>query len=66
MPQIRCCHKCKPPKRYPGCGDHCDEYRAEKAIWEQARKAPEVAEYIADAKVRYLAKHVRNPYKVRA
>jgi hypothetical protein len=29
--QITCCKDCKPPKRYPGCGDHCPEYKKEKA-----------------------------------
>ena len=28
---IECCFNCKPPKRYPGCGDHCPEYKEEKA-----------------------------------
>ena len=28
---IDCCKDCKPPKRYPGCGDHCPEYKAQKA-----------------------------------
>lgn len=28
---IKCCKDCKPPKRKPGCGDHCPEYKAEKA-----------------------------------
>lgn len=28
---ITCCKDCKPPKRYPGCGDHCEEYKAQKA-----------------------------------
>lgn len=28
---IECCHGCKPPKRYPGCGDHCPEYKKQKA-----------------------------------
>lgn len=28
---IKCCYGCKPPKRYPGCGDHCPEYKKEKA-----------------------------------
>mgnify|MGYP003290386388 CR=1 FL=1 len=27
---IICCKDCKPPKRYPGCGDHCKEYKKEK------------------------------------
>lgn len=28
--QITCCHHCKPPKRYAGCGDHCKEYQQQK------------------------------------
>lgn len=28
---ITCCKDCVPPKRYPGCGDHCKEYKEEKA-----------------------------------
>ena len=23
---FECCHKCKPPKRYPGCSSKCPEY----------------------------------------
>lgn len=66
MPQIKCCHGCVAPKRYPGCGDHCDDYKAEKQEWLDSKKPPIVAEYIAEAKVRHLNKHVMNPYKVRA
>lgn len=29
--EIKCCFGCVPPKRYPGCGDRCPEYKAEKA-----------------------------------
>ena len=28
---ITCCRYCVPPKRYPGCGDHCPEYAEQKA-----------------------------------
>lgn len=28
---IKCCQPCKPPKRYPGCSDHCPEYAKERA-----------------------------------
>ncbi len=27
---IKCCKDCKPPKRYPGCGADCEEYKNEK------------------------------------
>lgn len=29
--KIKCCKDCKPPKRYPGCSDHCEDYKKEKA-----------------------------------
>ena len=28
---IKCCNGCIPPKRYPGCGGKCKEYKKEKA-----------------------------------
>lgn len=28
---IKCCKGCVAPKRYPGCGSHCKEYKEEKA-----------------------------------
>lgn len=28
---IECCDGCVPPKRYPGCGATCKEYKEEKA-----------------------------------
>lgn len=28
---IKCCHGCVAPKRYPGCGATCKEYKEEKA-----------------------------------
>ena len=43
---IICCRNCKPPKRHPGCHDHCEQYQKEKAEWdaEQAaiRKAKDI------------------------
>lgn len=41
---FECCHYCKPPKRYPGCQDHCPDGIAAKAKHNE-RKA-------ADAKAR--------------
>lgn len=35
---IKCCKDCVPPKRYPGCGDHCKEYQEEKAKLAAAKK----------------------------
>jgi hypothetical protein len=28
---FECCHNCKPPRRYPGCQDHCPDYAEGKA-----------------------------------
>lgn len=30
MTEITCCQFCKPPKRYPGCGDYCKIYKEQK------------------------------------
>lgn len=37
---IECCYNCVPPKRYPGCGANCQEYKDEKARYliEKERK----------------------------
>lgn len=40
---IYCCKGCVAPKRYPGCHDHCPEYIAEKAQYEE-RKAADIRE----------------------
>lgn len=32
-----CCHKCKPPKRYPGCQDHCPDFPVAKANFEKKK-----------------------------
>ncbi len=36
---INCCHYCVPPKRHPGCHDHCPEYAAEKAEHNRLKEA---------------------------
>lgn len=35
---VDCCKDCKPPKRYPGCGDHCEEYKKQKAKYSADKK----------------------------
>ena len=37
---ITCCRYCVPPKRYPGCSDHCPEYAEQRAKHDK-----EIAEY---------------------
>lgn len=41
---IKCCKDCVPPKRYPGCGANCKEYKDEKA--EYAEKMRKEKEYV--------------------
>lgn len=36
---IQCCFGCTPPRRYPGCGSHCEEYKAEKAALAEQQAA---------------------------
>ena len=39
MGMFKCCHPCVPPKRHPGCHDHCPEYAAEKAENDRLKEA---------------------------
>lgn len=36
---IRSCRGCVPPKRHPGCHDHCPDYLNEKAEYDAKRDA---------------------------
>ena len=35
---IKCCKDCVPPTRYPGCHAKCEQYKAEKAKWEEEKE----------------------------
>lgn len=35
--KITCCHHCVPPKRYPGCSDHCKEYQEQRKKREEEK-----------------------------
>lgn len=35
---IKCCEKCVPPKREPGCHDSCEQYLEEKAEHERRKE----------------------------
>ena len=52
MGLINCCHFCVPPKRYPGCHDHCPDYAAEKAEDQRLKEA--------DAKRRKIKNDIYN------
>lgn len=34
---IKCCKDCVPPIRYPGCHAKCEQYKVEKAKWEEEK-----------------------------
>lgn len=34
----KCCKNCIPPKRYPGCHGHCEEYLSEKKELDKIRE----------------------------
>ena len=34
---IKCCKDCVSPTRYPGCHAKCEQYKAEKAKWEEEK-----------------------------
>lgn len=34
-----CCRHCVPPKRHPGCHDHCPEYIEERAEYDEKKAA---------------------------
>lgn len=57
---VRCCKDCVPPKRYPGCSDHCPDRIAEKLIddlrKEAYRKEQDIRIGIRDQKTRGVAK----------
>lgn len=35
---IQCCKDCVPPKRYPGCHDHCEIYKKAKELHEELKR----------------------------
>lgn len=40
---FECCHHCKPPKRYPGCQDHCPDGIAAKSKHNERKAADDKA-----------------------
>lgn len=53
---VKCCKDCVPPKRHPGCHDHCPDYIAEQLIYDLQmaayRKERDTALGIRDQKTR--------------
>lgn len=61
---VQCCNGCVPPKRYPGCSDHCPDRIAEKLIEdlkkEAYRKQQDIQLGIRDQKTRGVLKAARH------
>lgn len=38
---MKCCRHCVPPKRYPGCHDHCPDYIEERAEFDELKAIEE-------------------------
>lgn len=49
MANFECCHKCKAPKRHPGCHDHCPEYKAERAAYDEKMDVEKSKRRLANA-----------------
>lgn len=55
---IKCCIKCKPPQRHPGCHDECKVYKEEKEraneqnenIRKQKNQESDYVGYVAEKK----------------
>ena len=35
MKFFECCHKCKPPRRYPGCSARCPDYKKDRKLYDE-------------------------------
>lgn len=46
---FECCHICKPPKRHPGCQDHCPEYAAGKKKHDAMKAADDKRRQISNS-----------------
>lgn len=42
---FECCHYCKPPKRKPGCQDHCPDMEKAKEIHKELKAADDKARH---------------------
>jgi hypothetical protein len=73
MKAITCCRYCEPPKRYPGCKDHCDQYQQQKKakedeadmIWERRKEDRQFYGYEVAKKNKRLHNESRKPKKGR-
>lgn len=55
---FECCHKCVPPKRYPGCSGTCPEYAEQRAKFDACKEAERKRNMIPPAKTDWLNKPV--------
>ena len=48
---FECCHYCKPPKRHPGCQDHCPDMEKAQQIHKERKAAEDKARHRCTATV---------------
>ena len=56
------CRGCE--KRYPGCHDHCDTYKAERAEYEKLKQRDAVEKYLRDRASRVYDAHAKYEKKL--
>ena len=60
---IRFCYGCVPPKRYPGCHDHCKQYLEEKAVDDAAKAEMDRQRRIRDGLIQEKYAGLKKAYK---
>jgi hypothetical protein len=51
MNYFECCHKCVPPKRYPGCSGTCPEYAEARAKFDADKARNDEARVLRNYKL---------------
>lgn len=63
MNYFKCCLKCVPPKRYPGCSIKCEEYIKEKDRYNFDKKKARVGsisdKYFMERRIKSLERHIK-------
>lgn len=62
---MKCCIPCVPPKRHPGCHDHCPEYAEERAEHDEKKAAEDKKKAVRQGIYAQKSEGVRRAYKKR-
>ena len=60
---MKCCKHCVPPKRHPGCHDHCPEYAEERAVYNEKKAAADKKKAVAHSIYKQKSDGVRRAIK---